>query len=191
MTRPACHKTKNRAFFSPQSAPQNAVRAAIKTCKACPIRKKCAAEALTAGTSLSEDHRAPASDVIQAGVICRGDWETATALATIAGVPIPDFLVEKRRRNNYGAHRPDHCRSCEQPMVKWNRNEQQPEGFVVHYARGFCQNCRSAYRDFMKEHPEERRGLRKPIDRKNHTAPPKKAGVVVVQPSLFDLENVA
>lgn len=185
MTRPACLKTTNRAFDNPTTSPGFSIRAAVKLCQCCPIIRECATRALTAGTSLSEDFRAPANDVIQAGIICRGDQDTAFRLAAVAGVPVPSFLIEERRRARPG----DRCRSCGEPMVKWNRNEQQPEGYVKHHARGFCTNCRKAYKAWKDENnvPSVQRGLRKPIDRHRHVAPSRKKGAPVVQLPLFEV----
>lgn len=185
--KPACTNTKNRAFINPAKAPHNSIEAALKMCHACPLLKHCASQALTSGTSLSEDCRAPAADVIQAGVICHGDLDTAYKLAAVAQVDVPAYLVERTRRDNIGARRPDRCRNCNRPMIKWNRHEEQPEGYQMHYARGFCTACRSAYVQWKKEHPTEQRGLRKPIDRKRHSAPPRKRGAVTIQPTLFEI----
>lgn len=156
-------------------------------CEHCPLLKQCATEAITAGTSLNSLDRSPANGVIQAGVICHGDLDTAYRLAQIAEVDVPAYLVEKTHRDNIGARRPDRCRNCDLPMIKWNRHEEQPEGYQMHYARGFCTACRSAYAQWKKEHPTEQRGLRKPIDRKRHSAPPRKRGAVTVQPTLFEI----
>lgn len=182
-----CHKTRNTAFINPDGATPQAVRAAQEICAHCPLLKQCAVDALTSGTSIKEDHRAPANDVIQAGVVCRGDMETAWKLAAIAGVPVPTWLIEAERRDNLGARRPDHCRNCHKPMVKWNRYEEQPAGYVMHRGRGFCTQCRKAYNEDLKRNPGKRGVMRKHIDRKRHSAPSVRKGVVTVQPALFEL----
>ncbi|APT92912.1 hypothetical protein CPHO_08450 [Corynebacterium phocae] len=188
MPRPACENTKNKAFSNPTKATPQAVRAAQKICHHCPLLKACAKDALTSGTTLSEDYRAPASDVIQAGVICTGDDETARRLSIIAGVETPTYRRERPQRPIIGSKRGDTCRHCNQPMIKWNRHEQQPDGYRKHYARGFCEQCRGPYREWKKANPaaDTPRGLRKPLDRKRHSAPPRKKGVPTVQLALFD-----
>lgn len=68
-----------------------------------------------------------------------------------------------------------------------------PEGYVMHYARGFCTGCRTAYRKWKQENqvPSAARGIRKEIDRKRHSAPARHDRVVQVQFSLFDLPDTA
>lgn len=184
MNVPACFKSTNRAFYNPDSATPLAVSEAIRLCEKCPILKDCAVKALTAGTSLCEDYHAPANGVIQAGIVCGGDIDTAFRLAAIAGVPVPDVLVAQNRRSRPG----DTCRSCLKPMVRWNRYDEQPQGYVMHYARGFCTNCRKPYEKWVKENNMKslHRGLRKQVDRKRHIAPPRKSGTPTVQLNLFE-----
>lgn len=175
-----CSNSRNRAFIDPDGARAFSVRAALKMCEACPIRKECAEAGLTAGTSLGEDNRAPASGVIQAGVVCRGDHDTAVKLAEIADSGIPRFLFETRPRNHPG----DTCLSCGEPMVRWHRGV-TPEGFVMHHGRGFCTNCRGAYREDLRRNPPSDRGLRKVIDRGRRSSPGRTDRVSLVQLSLF------
>lgn len=164
MTTPPCHKTRNRAFTDPDHAPARSRRAAITICEHCPIRAQCAQEALTAGDSPIDGHTAPAHDVIQAGVHCKGDLDTAWQLAQVAGVEMPAYWDLQPRRNQA----PDHCVNCAEPMVRWTR-EAVPEGYRMHFARGYCTKCRTAYR---KAHPPTPKHLRKPINRRNRSAPP-------------------
>lgn len=183
-TQAACHKTKNTAFINPNAANPAAVRAAITMCEQCPIRRECAQNALTSGSGLNDSGTAPASDVIQAGVVCYGDFETMMRLSQIAErEEVPTAVREHR------AQAPDRCRNCHQPMVKWHRAI-TPEGYVKHYARGFCTECRSAYTAWKRENNvrSAHRGLRKHIDRKRHSAPPKRNTVLAVQMPLFEAE---
>lgn len=185
--RPPCHRTKNRAFSNPTKAHRNSINAAIKMCEHCPLLKQCATEAITAGTSLNELNRSPANDVIQAGVICHGDLDTAYRLAQIAEVEVPHYLMKRQHRENMGAHRPGTCRNCHRPMIKWNRYEKQPEGYQKHHGRGFCTDCRAAYEADKKANPRPPSGLRKQVDRKRHSAPPRKTGTPTIQLTLFEI----
>lgn len=155
-----CYATENPAFTNPEGADEQSRHEAIRACESCPVRKQCAKEALTAGASPIDDHRLPAIGVIQAGVVCRGNLKTAQALAAIAGVKVPtkeDFMPP---RNNAA----DQCINCESPMVPWSRND-PPEGYVMHYARQYCTECRSAYQKAYP--PKARRRLRRaPRNRK-------------------------
>lgn len=159
-----CHNTRNRAFTSPATSPDNAVRAALRICEMCPTRVDCAKQALTAGSSLDGSTRGPAADVIQAGVICQGDEETAVALSRVAGVAPPPIREKKRRRQS-----PTQCRECAQPMTSWTRGE-VPEGTKMHHARGWCVDCRSHYAEYMRKHRAARpvEATRKQTDRKRH-----------------------
>lgn len=164
MTTPPCHKTKNRAFTDPDHAHARSRRAAIVICGHCPIRAQCAQEALTAGDSPIDGYTAPAHDVIQAGVHCKGDLDTAWQLAQVAGVEMPAYWDLQPRRNQAG----EHCVNCGTPMVRWTR-EAVPEGYAMHYAKQHCTGCRTAYR---KKYPPTPKHLRKPINRRNRSAPP-------------------
>lgn len=72
--------------------------------------------------------------------------------------------------------RGDRCKACSRPLYPWSRGG-VPEGYVMHYARGWCVGCRPAYRA-AKEEAEARgevwsrsRGLTKETDRKRHSSP--------------------
>lgn len=178
-----CHKTKNPAFINPSASTPQAMRAAKKMCEHCPLLKECARAALTSGTSLDGSTIAPANDVFQAGVHCTGDYQTAVRLSLICGDPIPAGIEEPTTRTR--PKPPSNCVHCHRPMVQWNRFEEQPEGYVMHYAKGFCQKCRAAYQSAYPPRRHHQRGLRKEIDRKRHSAPPRKRGALAVQQSLF------
>lgn len=190
---PACHRTSNPAFIDPYTSTSDQVAAAKEVCTSCPILADCARLALSAGSiinarDLSTVETEPAVDVIQAGVLCDGSPGALIALQRAAGVTtaapktsIPDTLPLRTA--------PTRCRSCNEPMIRWNRHEQQPEGMVMHYARGFCTHCRAEYRRWRREHGVEsaQRGLRKPVDRHRHSAPSRKRGAPTVQPPLFEI----
>ncbi|AKK03068.1 hypothetical protein CEPID_06035 [Corynebacterium epidermidicanis] len=113
-------------------------------CQHCHMRTSCALDALKAGTSLDGCFESPASDVIMAGVHCKGDTATARALAEIAGEPVPTYrgTAPRPKADNQ-------CVNCHEPMVPWTRGK-VPMGYVMHYARNFCTNCRIAYLKAMK-----------------------------------------
>lgn len=191
MDKAPCHRSKNRAFINPDAAPPNAIRAAIRICEGCPLRIACAASALTAGTTLDGSRKAPVTGVIQAGIVCRGDLTTAWELSIIADRPIPDYQATVTRRVIN-----DHCTHCNKPMVSWTRDK-VPSGHVMHYSRGYCTNCRKAYRAAMEKastEPQRQggltgRGLRKVVDRKRHTtlhSTPRARRDDASQLSLFD-----
>lgn len=145
-TLPPCHRTKNKAFIDPDHAKDFQVRAAQSICGHCPLLKECASTALGLGAVIGRDYSGPADAVIMAGVICRGDLPTAEALASIAGVAVPQIGRQSRR-----APAPDACRNCLVPMVSWTRDlDSVPAGLTVHHARGFCTDCRPAYNAFLK-----------------------------------------
>lgn len=119
-------------------------------CEHCHMLTSCALDGLTAGTTLDGSFESPACDVIMAGVHCTGDTATARALAEIAGVPVPTYRD--------AAPRPKaekQCVNCHEPMVPWTRHG-APEGYVMHYARNFCANCRGAYNEAMKGREKRR-----------------------------------
>ncbi|MDY5785855.1 WhiB family transcriptional regulator [Corynebacterium sp.] len=180
--RPACSYRDRELFTAPAGPGDPSTERAKSICEACPIRVECAKRALTAGASLDGSVVAPAVDVIQAGVYCDGSERATWELAAVAGVTPPEPQAKAKR-----ATIPDHCVSCGEPMVQWNRGV-TPEGFVEHYARGYCQQCRSAYRKAYPPGSGGSRGLRKRVDRKNHSAPARKNAEVVVQFALFDRE---
>lgn len=140
MAIPPCHRSKNTAFSAPDRAPGRSIRAALTMCRACPLVAACAALALQSGTSLDGSRTGPAEGVIQAGVICRGDDDTARALAEVAGVPVPVYRAQRPRPKA-----PKRCVECGHPMVSWTRGE-VPEGHRMHYGRGRCTGCRDSYR---------------------------------------------
>lgn len=157
-----CKLSKNIAFIDPGKAKRWSLNAAVKTCEQCPVLQQCALNALHAGGSVDGSMTRPATDVLQAGVICRGDARTARALAKIAGVDTPPKYRNEKRRN----FAPDHCVNCRTPMVGWTRHpEEIPKGHVMAYARGHCVNCRTAYKKLL----DAERGapkLRKPARRR-------------------------
>ena len=157
---PPCHRTRNRAFIDPSNAADYSIRAAIRICEACPIRRRCALDALHAGDSLDGQSTSPACAVIAAGVVCEGDKATGVALAGIAGVPPPVYRVATKR-----SRVPERCKHCRRLMVSWTRNK-VPEGYVMHHARGYCTGCRKAYEHVLKG-VERKPKLAKEIDRDN------------------------
>lgn len=164
--RAPCRGTKNRAFIDPANSSPQAVRAAIKICRECPVRRECAAEALHAG-ELLEGIDLPATDVIAAGIVCTGTMTTARQLAALAKVPVPEYSTVAFTRPNY-IGRP--CLSCGRTLSKWTRiPEEVPPGTVMHYGRQYCVHCRKAYNAMLKEEGRVKRGrLRKHIDRHRH-----------------------
>lgn len=178
----ACHRSKNRAFRDPDHAHERSIRAAQAMCGHCPILRQCAREALTSGAALDGTYLRPASGVVQAGVVCRGDQSTAIRLAEVAGVTTLPVYEQQEPR----PVAPDACVSCGMPMVRWTR-DRVPDGYVMHHARGFCTGCRREYAEFMRSQPRRPRGLRKPVDRKRRHAVSARRGrrELVVQLSLF------
>ena len=164
--RAPCRGTKNRAFINPANASPQAVQAAVKICRECPVRRECAAEALHAG-ELMEGIDLPATDVIAAGIVCTGTITTARQLAALAKVPVPEYSTVAFTRPNY-IGRP--CLSCRRTLSKWTRiPEEVPPGTVMHYGRQFCVHCRPAYKAAVKREGPVRRGLlRKEVDRRRH-----------------------
>ena len=162
MDSPPC-RCPNRAFIAPTTSSPQAVQAALRMCSWCPLKRQCALEGLEAGTTLDGSWIAPPAGVILGGVICRGDTDTATALAAVAGVQVPTTYRQQRRKNRA----PSHCRECGSPMTKWSR-DLKPAGVAVHHARGYCTGCRAAYQRHLQEVGPRRVGLTKLIDRKRH-----------------------
>lgn len=190
--RPACHRTTNPAFIDPYHASEQQIQAAKTLCHSCPMLVECARQALKAGSiinarDLATVEEEPAVDVLQAGVLCNGSPEALIALHRVAGVPYT--APESQDETLPLKAAPPHCKACGWPMIRWNRYEEQPDGMVMHYARGFCTNCRAEYQRWRHEHGMEsaQQGLRRPIDRHRHSAPPRKRGAPTVQPPLFDL----
>ena len=179
----ACSYKDRELFTRLTGRDTPATKRAIQMCEGCPALKQCAEMALVGGSSIDMTREHPAEGVIQAGVYCdgtdRATWE----------------LMERAGRNELvqigGGARPkaaDRCRSCHKPMVRWTR-DRVPEGYVMHRGRGFCTNCRKAYdRELARARAagEVREGLRKQIDRKRHTAPPRRDREVTIQFALFE-----
>lgn len=144
MTKPdwyvPCHR-QTRIFTNPVLGSPD-IEEAKKICAECPLIKQCAEQALHSGSSLDGHYTRPANGVIQAGVYCTGDHWTANQLATIAGVQIPQYH-DHIERNTPNAT----CRHCGKPMGSWTRHpESLMPGQVMHYARGYCTNCRVPYK---------------------------------------------
>lgn len=141
MTPPPCHR--NPAFTNVNTDDGQEIQNTREICQSCPLLKTCAKDALYSGTSLDGHYTRPANNVIQAGVLCTGDHRTAAELAQIAGLPTPAY------RNCVPRQKPPAtCLSCHQAMVSWTRRT-VPEEHVMHYARGYCTNCRGAYQAAM------------------------------------------
>ena len=134
---PPCHR---RPGFTQPIPGTPDTEAALKLCQTCPRRVMCAREALSAGDSLDGHVKRPAADGIQAGIHCHGDQLTAWRLSRVAGVDMPT-VSDTTPRNSP----PPYCRSCQSVMVGWTRDE-VPKGRVMHYGRGYCVNCRPAYK---------------------------------------------
>lgn len=167
--KPPCINTHNRAFTAPEHASAQAIAAAIKICGWCPIRLECAKEALTSGTELLGRER-PASGVIVAGIVAKGNEETARQLADIAGVEyveLKKFAFHRRKAHG------EECLGCGATLHKWTREpESIPPGWKMHHGRGYCVECRTAYsREQERAQKREQDSLYrwlKPIDRKRH-----------------------
>ena len=179
-----CSYKHRELFTKPTGRDTPATERAIQMCESCPALKQCAEMALVGGSSIDMHNERPATGVIQAGVYCDGSDRATWELMAAAG------RVE-RTLNVGGGLRPkalDRCRSCDKPMVRWTR-DRVPEGYVMHRGRGFCTNCRKAYdRELARARAagETRMGLRKQIDRKRHSAPPRRDREVVIQFALFE-----
>lgn len=181
---PACSYKERELFTNPVGRDAPSTQLAVRMCERCPIRRQCAEQALEGGATIDRSLVAPAVGVIQAGVYCDGSERARWELAAVAGHLPP--IEESPTRFRPG----DRCKACGTPMVKWHRGV-TPEGYVMHRGRGYCTQCRSAYNAELaraKAAGDVRTGLRKPIDRKRHTAPPRTTREVVVQFSLFEME---
>lgn len=124
---------------------------AMDMCEVCPLRRKCALDALTAGDSLDKAHKRPAMDVIQAGVMCDGDQRTADELAAIAGVPAPVVDTEERFIP------PTHCVGCKKPMVARIKGIPLDASTLTHAAHGYCRICdarRRRAKDWESQQPK-------------------------------------
>lgn len=154
---PPCATSRNRAFIDPESSTPDDIDQAIRMCGTCPLVQQCAADGLHSGTSLDRNVILPATGVIQAGVVCRGDRDTALQLSAVAGVDVPsDYRHQPERPKPMSE-----CRECGTPMVKWTRGE-VPEGYVMHHARNFCTGCRVAYHAYIEG---RQRRFTRPVDR--------------------------
>lgn len=134
MAIPPCHAIAAHTDL-PHNTPTDTM-GAIRMCDTCPIRKQCAAQALTAGDHLDQSVRQPASGVVAAGVICTGDAHTSQQLANIAGVrPLPIRVMGTRNP------RPDHCQGCGRRMIVRPRGVPLTPDMVTHCAHGYCRTC--------------------------------------------------
>lgn len=179
-----CTYQDRELFTSPAERDAPSTLRAIQICETCPIIQKCAKAALTAGSSIDFTATHPAVGVIQAGVYCDGTDRAAMELGARAGEPAP--IVEVQPRAKVG----DRCKNCGMPMVRWTR-DRVPEGYRMHRGRGYCTKCRKAYNEELaraRANGEVRAGLRKQIDRKRHTAPPRRDREVAIQFTLFERE---
>ncbi|MDK8241681.1 WhiB family transcriptional regulator [Corynebacterium coyleae] len=179
-----CTYQDRELFTNPAERDAPSTLRAIQICETCPIIQQCAKNALTAGSSIDFTATHPAVGVIQAGVYCDGTDRAAMELGARAGEPAP--IVEVQPRAKVG----DRCKNCGLPMVRWTR-DRVPEGYRMHRGRGYCTKCRKAYNEELaraRANGEVRGGLRKQIDRKRHTAPPRRDREVAIQFTLFERE---
>lgn len=179
-----CTYQDRELFTNPAERDAPSTLRAIQICETCPIIQQCAKNALTAGSSIDFTATHPAVGVIQAGVYCDGTDRAAVELGARAGEPAP--IVEVQPRAKVG----DRCKNCGMPMVRWTR-DRVPEGYRMHRGRGYCTKCRKAYNEELaraRANGEVRGGLRKQIDRKRHTAPPRRDREVAIQFTLFERE---
>ena len=104
-------------------------------CAHCPLAKTCAKQALASGDTLDGEYTAPASGVIQAGVVLDGSKAAAQALAEIAGAT-PHTPARKPRKPT-----PTTCRDCGRAMVPRDKSRLMSEQPLTHAARGYCRIC--------------------------------------------------
>lgn len=176
-----CTYQDREIFTNPAERDAPSTLRAIQICETCPIIRECAKQALTSGSSIDFTNTHPAVGVIQAGVYCDGSQRAAIELGARAGEPAPTVEVKPRAKAR------DRCKNCGKPMVRWTR-DRVPEGYVMHRGRGICTNCRKAYNAELQRARaagEVRVGLRKQIDRKRHSAPPRRDREVAIQYALF------
>lgn len=129
--RPPCEG--KREFTNPSHATPEQIADAIEMCHHCPIRVPCAKQALHAGDTIDGERKAPARDVIQAGVWLTGRREYLNEVYKLAGKkPAPP----KRR-----APTPTHCRACKKRMVPRDKTVSLGAHIVTHVARGYCRVC--------------------------------------------------
>lgn len=139
---------RSRAWIAPDKASPSEITGALVCCFACPVQVACARQALAAGTWLDAPKRLgdmAAVSVVQGGVICDGSAGASRALAAVGGMPIP----KARRLPSRSGTR---CKACGRVMVSWSRSGPAP-GEVMHYARGYCNDCRAAYRRARRNSP--------------------------------------
>lgn len=139
---------RKRIYTEPERFNKSEREAAALVCRTeCPFLMQCAKEALTAGNSLDGSVILPAQGVIAAGVICPSKGtDHAVELAEIAEQQqLPRYRTKRDRPI------PERCAECKTPMASWNREKEAPEGYVVHYARGYCIECRTAYLETVKQ----------------------------------------
>lgn len=184
-----CTYQDRELFTNPAERDAPSTLRAIQICETCPIITQCAKQALTAGSSIDFTATHPAVGVIQAGVYCDGTQRAAMELGARAGELPPAVEVEPRARVG------DRCKHCGMPMVRWTR-DRVPEGYVMHRGRNYCTQpeCRKAYNRELaraRANGEARTGLRKQIDRKRHSAPPRRDREVAIQFTLFEREALA
>lgn len=153
-TTPLCQGTKNRAFIDVNSD-QFKIAAAVRICEACPLIQECARAALTAG-GLQDGTQAVANGVIQAGVVCQGDHATVDALNAAANAPEATHSPHAREVQPRAFITPGQpCKACSRPLWKFTRDRSEiPEGHSMHYAKGWCVNCRVAYKQATAHTPK-------------------------------------
>lgn len=181
-----CKNSKNRAFIDPHRSSKFTISAAEKICSHCPLIKECAVQALQGGNVLDQRHTGPADGVFQAGIICHGDESTAIRLAEIAGITQLPYGEEKKRRRGF-IHDGDRCVNCNLPLFRWTRGI-VPKGYVLHYARNYCSNCRVEYR---RAYPSRGRKFGKIVDRNNHSAPKRTNTEAAHQYALFSKRDLS
>lgn len=165
-SRPACSNTRNRAFLDPEHSPDRSIRAALKICEGCPLLTTCAREAVVSGITL-DGYCLPPSGVIAGGILLDGTPDTAAVLAAVAGIPAPTWERPRRRRVK-GCP----CVSCGRPLWPWVRDRAAvPSGYVMHYAREYCVECRVVYRQHEEHEEEGTHALRK-SPRRRSVPPP-------------------
>lgn len=165
-SRPPWHRLP--VFISPDTAPAAMRQRALDLCQSCPLLQQCAADALTTGEPLTDygTGGTVARGVIMGGVICDGSPTATAALRATAGPLAPPPRPQPHRRTVMGQP----CVSCGRPLHPWTRTpETIPPGHVMHHARGYCVDCREAYK---RARPTPDTGCavtRKRVDRRRHS----------------------
>lgn len=140
----------SHVFIDPESATDKQREEAIALCNRCPALRECARAALQSGTTLDTAYKNPATQVIQAGVECDGSPNSEKELARRAGIPVGKIVRSKVGRKPKVEGTP--CRGCGRTLWRWTREPGEiPEGYVMHYARGYCVNCRTLYTRCLKK----------------------------------------